>query len=288
MSADLQAKIAAVPFWYHRIALPGGIITPGWAPLAPDQYKIPQDLTGLRVLDVGAWDGYWTFEALARGAKEVLAIDDFSDTLDESLNVPRAKWETFDLCRSALGYSDDRCRRTEMSIYDISPESVGMFDVVFFFGTLYHLRHPLLALDKLAAVCTGSIHVESAICDDFSAYRGLGQGYNQRQLIMEFYPDKQLGDNPTNWWSPTLDCLGHMVRAAGFTNIQCWKLTDNPKKNPPLPRVCLGQQAGSRSLSRAYPQGPGARAGPCDPAICSSLAILLAVDGCVENRLSAR
>lgn len=242
MSADLRAKIAAIPFWYHRIVLPDGVTTPGWAPMAPEAYRIPQDLTGLRVLDVGAWDGYWTFEALARGAKEVLAIDDFSDTLDESMNVPRAKWETFDLCRAALGYSEDICDRREMSIYDISPETVGMFDVVFFFGTLYHLRHPLLALDQMAAVCTGSIFVESAICDDYSAYRGLGQGYNSHQMVMEFYPDKQLGDNATNWWAPTLDCLGHMVRAAGFSDVQGWKLMDDPKKVP----HCRGFATGTK------------------------------------------
>ena len=60
---------------------------------------------------------------------------------------------------SALGYSEDQCKRTEMSVYNISPEIIGIFDVIFFFGTLYHLRYPLLALDKLAAVCTESIFV---------------------------------------------------------------------------------------------------------------------------------
>ena len=48
----------------------------------------------------------------------------------------------------------------------------------------------------------------------------------------EFYPDKQLGDNSTNWWAPTLDCLGHIVRAAGFDEVHCWTLTDAPKEIP--------------------------------------------------------
>jgi len=249
MSDDLRTKISNIPFWYHRITLPGGIITPGWAPLAPDRYQIPDDLTGLRVLDVGAWDGYWTFEALARGAREVLAIDDFSDRLDEQHNVPRPKWESFDLCRSALGYSEDRCHRSEMNIYDISPDIIGAFDIVFFFGTLYHLRHPLLALDTLASVCKGSIFVESAICDDFSPYRGLGQGFRERQMVMEFYPDKQLGENSTNWWAPTLDCLGHMIRVAGFSDVQCWKLTDAPREIP----QCRGFARGQRERCSSPP-----------------------------------
>ena len=243
MNNDLHAKIKSIPYWYHRIQLPGGITTPGWAPLAPDAYQIPNDLSGLRVLDVGAWDGYWSFESLARGAKEVLAIDDFSDRLDEQHSVPRAKWDSFDLCRSALGYTEDRCQRMEMDLYNIAPESVGQFDIIFFFGTLYHLRHPLLALDKLASVCKGQIFVESAICDDFSPYHGMGGGYNKGQLIMEFYPDKQLGDNPTNWWAPTLSCLGHMVRAAGFSDVQSWKLTNAPSDIP----HCRGFARGTKT-----------------------------------------
>ena len=246
MSTNLRAQVAAIPFWYHRIALPDGVITPGWAPLAPERYQIPKDLSGQRVLDVGAWDGYWTFEALARGAKEVHAIDDFSDSLGEERSVSRQKWKTFDLCRSALGYSEEQCRRTEMSIYNVSPESIGIFDVVFFFGTLYHLRHPLLALDRLASVCAESIFVESALCAAFSPYRGLGRGYDQRQMVMEFYPDKQLGDNPTNWWAPTLDCLGHLVRASGFKDVKCWKLTNAPEKIP----HCRGFASGTKEASK--------------------------------------
>lgn len=229
MGAELKAKIDAVPFWYHKIDLGDGIVTPGWAPVDPGRYDIPKRLLGRRVLDVGAWDGYWTFEALKRGAFEVVAIDDFSDTLGDE-NVTHPKWQTFDLCAEALGYGPESVTRREMSVYDVSPETLGTFDTVFFFGTLYHLRHPLLALDRLASVCTGEIYIESAVLDDYSPYRGgIGQGYPGRQMVMEFYPDGQLGNNPTNWWAPTLQCLGHMVRAAGFTDVMAWKLEDAPK-----------------------------------------------------------
>lgn len=240
MSADLATKVAAIPYWYHRIALPGGVTTPGWAPKDPSAYKVAADLTGLRVLDVGAWDGYWTFTALERGAREVVAIDDFSDGV--GMDVARPKWESFDLCRKALGYGADRCSRHEMSVYDVSPERLGMFDVVFFFGTLYHLRHPLLALDKLAAVCTKTIHIESAILDDFSPYRSLGNGYADGHMVMEFYPDDQYGNNPANWWVPTAMCLRHLVRAAGFKDVDVWKLTERPERVP----QCRGFAVGSK------------------------------------------
>lgn len=240
---QIKTKVGEAPFWYHRIALPFGITTPGWAPINADVYGIPERLDGKRVLDVGAWDGYWTFEALRRGAEQVVAIDDFSDYLGHLEATDRRAWQNFDLCKEALGYSDLQCPRFDMSVYDLRPELFGMFDVVFFFGTLYHLRHPLLALDRLSAVCRHEIYVESAICDDYSPYRGgIGQGYGGGQMVMEFYPQKQYGNNDSNWWSPTLSCLGYMVRAAGFNDVQGWKLEEIPKDLP----YCRGFIKGSK------------------------------------------
>jgi tRNA (mo5U34)-methyltransferase len=241
MSADLKKKVAAIPYWYHRIALPGDIVTPGWAPLIPERYDLPHSLAGQRVLDVGTWDGYWTFEALRRGAAEVVAIDDFSDTLGE-INMPQRAWDGFDLCRDALGYTSAHVTRRELSVYDVTPENLGMFDTVLFFGTLYHLRHPLLALDRLASVCRGDIFVESAIIDDYSPYRGEGEGYSGHQMVMEFYPDPQPGE-ATRWWAPTLDCLGAMVQVAGFRDVITWKMLDKP----PSPPFCRGFAKASRA-----------------------------------------
>ena len=229
----LRRKIAEIPFWYHRIGLPGGIVTPGINPLSPSAFKVPRDLTGKRVLDVGAWDGYWTFEALKRGAREVVAIDDFSDYLGCLKTEERKGWDSFDLCREALGFHETRCRRMEISVYDITEEKLGgRFDVVLFFGTLYHLRHPLLGLDKVAAVCDGQIIVESQVCDDYSPFRGgFGNGYPGNQMVAEFFPTNELAGNVTNWWAPSIHCLGGLIHAAGFSrNIQIWKLMNNPMK----------------------------------------------------------
>lgn len=241
----LRKRIAAIPYWYHRIALPGGIETPGWAPISPDAYGVPQRLDGLRILDVGAWDGYWSFEALRRGAAEVVAIDDFSDHLGEQPSAPTSRnWETFELCREALGYNAARCTCLEMDLYDVGEGELGRFDVVFAFGCIYHLRYPLLALDRLSAVCDQALYVESAILDDFSPYRGgLGHGYPGRQMVMELYPGSQYGNNPTNWWVPTLQCLVSMLEAAGFDEVAGWKLTESPQTLA----TCRGFAAGKRS-----------------------------------------
>lgn len=226
---DIKDKINSFSMWYHKIDL-NGTVTPGYLPHSPDAYRIPQDLTGKRILDVGAWDGYWTFEALKRGAKEVVAIDNWSDMphLDKAYSK-RVEWDTFDFCKGELGYSDEQCKRYTMDVYDV--KSLGMFDVVFFFGALYHCRHPLLALDKLSEVCSDEIYIESAICNDFSPYRGpIGAGYNNNfDVVMEFYPTTQLGSIETNWWSPTLTCLNFMVIAAGWDDVETWKF-ENPKE----------------------------------------------------------
>ena len=226
----LEQKVAEIGFWYHRIELPGGVVTPGVNPLDPARYRVPEDLTGKRVLDVGAWDGFWTFEALRRGAREVVAIDDFSDHIEGFKSTASDSWKSFDMCREALGYSEDRCKRIDMTIYDVSEERLGgRFDMVFFFGTIYHLRYPLLGMDKLASVCDGQIIVESQTCDDFSAYRGLGRGYPGEQMVAEFFPGRECAGCGTNWWAPSVRCLAALVHAGGFTDrVTCWKLMENP------------------------------------------------------------
>ena len=85
--------------------------------------------------------------------------------------------------------------------------------------------------------------MESAILDDFSPYRGgLEQGYAD-QMVMEFYPDKQYGNNDTNWWAPSLLCLAHMVRSAGFEKVEGWKLEEKPASLP----FCRGFVKGAKS-----------------------------------------
>jgi tRNA (mo5U34)-methyltransferase len=247
---ELSERIRKISYWYHRIELPGDIVTPGWSPISPERYCIPDDLTGKRILDIGAWDGYWTWEALKRGAKEVIAIDNFSDDCNKPEAKNRSnKWEGFDLCREAFGFTQmktiraslgyyenekgQKVCRIEMDVYklnDFSYKHWGQFDIVFFFGVIYHLKHPLLALEKISSVCRGSLYVETASLDEFSPYRGvIGRGFNENERVMEFYPGSEYGDNASNWWVPTLECLGAMMESVGFKNVECWPLTENPK-----------------------------------------------------------
>ena len=127
-------------------------------------------------------------------------------------------------------------------MYDVSEARLGRFDVVFFFGTIYHLKHPTWALEKLSEVCNEEIYVESAVLDDYSPYRGgLGRGYGE-EMVMEFYPDAQYSSNATNWWAPTTACLAQMVRASGFETVEGWKLFQRPKSLP----MCRGFARGMK------------------------------------------
>jgi len=238
----LRQLVDAVPWWYHRIELRPGLITPGWAPMDADAYGIPDDLSGRTVLDVGAWDGFWSFEALKRGAERVVAIDNFSDQLsDQNPKQRTSAWHTFDLCARALGYSrSNRLQRMTYSVY--SADLLGPFDVIFFFGTLYHLRHPLYALDQLMKALKpgGEIYVESAICDDYSPY---GKPYGDAP-VMEFYPGAEYGNNSSNWWAPTLRCLEFMLQSCNLTDISTWKIA-----GPDILAHCRGWGKGRKPVS---------------------------------------
>jgi tRNA (mo5U34)-methyltransferase len=265
---ELAEKVKQIPFWYHKIELPDGTVTPGcMGPIDPKRYSIPDDLTGMRVLDIGAWDGYWTWEALKRGAAEVVAIDDFSDTCGVDEKIRCNKWKAFDLCREAFGFTEPEIqgnmdkfgawhneegqvvKRLKLSIYDI-PSPLLMpenpFDVVFFFGTIYHLKYPYLAIEKISSVCKGSLYVETASLDEFSPYRN--SGYDRNEMVMEFYPTNEYGKNPSNWWAPTLQCLGAMMETVGFKNIECWPLTETPMHLS----ECRGFASGTKDPER-YP-----------------------------------
>lgn len=224
---ELQAAVDAAPYWYHRIELPHGITTPGWAPMDPAAYRVPDDLRGKIVLDVGAWDGYWSIEAAKRGASGVMAIDNFSDTIGSVTNADRSHgWSNLQLCTKALAI--DNIIAMDGDIEKRIPYVWDHADIVFCFGVLYHLKNPLLALENMRAMCTGSIYIETAILDGCKSAYG-EYGYSGEECCFEFYPNDEYGRNHSNWHVGTLRAWAAMVEAAGFINIEAWKLAEHPK-----------------------------------------------------------
>ena len=147
---DPRSRVSGVR-WYHTIDFGQGLVTAG---VDDTLYRLarldfPPSLDGRSVLDIGAWDGFFSFEAERRGAARVLASDWYS------WHGPG--WGTkagFELARTILG---SRVEDIDIDVMDLSPERVGTFDVVLFLGVLYHLPHPLLALERIASVRPSSL-----------------------------------------------------------------------------------------------------------------------------------
>jgi tRNA (mo5U34)-methyltransferase len=190
--------------WFHKIDLGDGVMTPGVG-LAPAerfaQHGFPERFTGESVLDVGAWDGQFSFEAERRGARRVLATDWWS--------WGHGGWGTragFDLARRALS---SRVEDLEIDVLDLSPARVGVFDTVIFYGVLYHMRHPLLALEHVASV-TGHRLLLTTLLDMLTTDRPAAA----------FYPTDEMNGDFTNWWAPNPACLAAMLRDVGFHRIE--------------------------------------------------------------------
>jgi SAM-dependent methyltransferase len=110
-------------------------------------YDLPDDMTGMRVLDIGCCGGFFSFEAERRGATDIVAIDSFPESI-----------RGFNTCRNALG---SKANGYLASVYDLDPKNFGTLDLVMYFGVLYHLRHPLLSLQKTAGVTAGTILLQT-------------------------------------------------------------------------------------------------------------------------------
>jgi tRNA (mo5U34)-methyltransferase len=198
----VRAEIANVN-WYHQIDLGDGIVTPGVddTPNRMTPLELPSDLSGKSVLDIGAWDGVFSFEAERRGASRVLATDSFCWSGEG--------WGTKEGFLTASRILGSRVDDLEIDVMDLSPDRVGTFDLVLFVGVLYHLRHPLLALERVASV-TG----EQLIFDSHTAM------IEESDPVMRFYPGTELNDDPTNWWGPNPPAVEAMLRDVGFRRIE--------------------------------------------------------------------
>jgi tRNA (mo5U34)-methyltransferase len=235
-SRDLRQQVADVPFWWHSIDLGSGIVTPGRktpkildAELA--RSRLP-DLHGRSVLDIGAWDGYFSFQAERLGARRVVALDHFVWSIDWAQKAAKGRststssntqspdqdvriWRPaelpgkrgFDLAHEALQSSVESIVDDYMTC-DL--EALGQFDVVFYLGVLYHMRHPLLALERLARLTR-----EMAVIETEAVWVA-----DENRAWCEFFESNELGDDPTNWWAPNEQALIGMCRAAGFRRVE--------------------------------------------------------------------
>jgi tRNA (mo5U34)-methyltransferase len=209
-NGDLRSRAAALR-WYHTIDLGGGVVTSGVddTPYRLARLALPSSLKGMTVLDIGAWDGFFSFECERRGASRVVAADYYS--------WHDAGWGTkagFQLAREVL---QSRVEDMDIDVMDLSPERVGTFDLVLFLGVFYHLRHPLLALERVASVTRGRLILETVV-DMVGVARP----------AMAFYPGRELNKDPTNWWGPNPAAVRGMLRSVGFDDVRTITGLPNP------------------------------------------------------------
>jgi tRNA (mo5U34)-methyltransferase len=187
--------------WAHSIDLGDNIVTPG--KFGPPNPWILQafsdiDFAGKKVLDIGCWDGLWSFEAEKRGAREVYATDNISQ-----------RWggdqATFSLAHKAL---NSQCKYYPgVSVYEVKKQlGISDFDIVVFCGVYYHLKNPLLAFARLREVMKegGVIIVEGDVIDSW------------QESYARFCYHQWHQKDPSNWWVPTVPCLREWVECSFF------------------------------------------------------------------------
>ena len=214
-AAELRERVSQVR-WFHTIDLGQEVVTPGRdrTPQKLQRVRLPSDLSGQSVLDIGAWDGFFSFECERRGAARVMAIDDYTWPGGAPGGGSKAG---FELAREALG---SRVEDSDVAFADLSPDALGgQFDVVLFLGVLYHMEHPWAALEKAASVCTRLLIVETHV--DMLGYR---------RPAAAFYPGTELNRDVTNWWGPNPACVEGMLRPLGFQRVETVWLDSTPRR----------------------------------------------------------
>jgi tRNA (mo5U34)-methyltransferase len=189
---DAMALVAGVRRWHQRFEILPGLVTPGVYDTQPlfDRLKLPADLSGKRVLDIGANDGFFAATCARRGA-EVVAYD-YVPKEERGFVVTE---KLFDV---SMRYIHD-------NLWNIASHNLGTFDIVLFLGVLYHLPDPFRGLALLSGFCSGTLYVET-VCREIDT----------TLPVMVFTPGRSFNNDITNFWVPNPAFLRSMVEDVGF------------------------------------------------------------------------
>lgn len=277
---ERQAReiLVRCPEWYHSIELAPGIVTPGRAPLefwnrTVEKLQLP-DLHGKSVLDIGAYDGFFSFAVESLGADRVVALDehvwatDMAAYLAEwreakargvAMAPPRASphWRPhempgrrpFDAAREIFGSKVEPVVGNFMTM-DLT--ALGRFDVVLFLGILYHMEEPLPAIRRVASLLKpgGFLGIETEAVELLGA---------PDVAFFEFFPGNELNNDAGNWWAPNARGIEGLVSAVGLVDF---KLTVGPPALSPLRRLqarLSGRRLRYRAIAHAYAPPDAAR-----------------------------
>jgi tRNA (mo5U34)-methyltransferase len=213
---QIRQRVTELGEWFHNLDL-GGVQT------APDHFlgdypqikwqqfsfAIPEDLTGKSVLDVGCNAGFYSIQMKLRGAARVVAIDTDEKYLAQA--------------RFAAKVSNAEIEFRNLSVYRVQ-ELREQFDLVLFMGVLYHLRHPLLALELLHEYVVADLLVAQSLLRGSKEHMNFPRDFPfWEQQIFErdafprmYFVENRFANDPTNWWIPNRACFEAMLRSAGF------------------------------------------------------------------------
>jgi len=210
----IRHQVEAEPYWFQKIEVLPGLYSRGWSDPRTEKlpfYGLPEDLTGMRVLDIGCAEGFFSFEAEKRGAREVIGIDSFPDSI-RRFNIVKAARQS-----NATAFL--------MNVYDLEPTRLGTFDLLLFYGVFYHLKHPQYALERIRSVCTGRLLFQTHIHEEPSV-KGIPWA--------RFYPhgimsgkNQELFD-PTVFWLFNSACCLAILDHVGFTDLRIISTDPNP------------------------------------------------------------
>jgi tRNA (mo5U34)-methyltransferase len=214
----VEARVAELGPWFHDLDLAGVRTCPDHflhdypaGKFRRFAHVLPSDLSGKSVLDIGCNAGFYSFEMKRRGAGRVVGVDHDQRYLDQAR-----------FAAEVLGFDDVEFRLGE--VWDVG--ALGeRFDLVIFMGVLYHLRHPLLALDLIREHVAGDLLLFQSLTagtpthaapePDYEFFEGVEALEQDGWPAMRFIEHRLAGD-PTNWWVPNLACAMAMLRSAGF------------------------------------------------------------------------
>jgi len=221
---EIRKTIAALGPWFHNIELDGIQTAPDhflgdypaikWRRFA---HAVPADLSGRTVLDIGCNAGFYALEMKRRGAARVVAIDSDEGYLRQA--------------RFAAEIAGLDIEFANLSVYDVG--ALGeRFDLVLFLGVLYHLRHPLLALDLIREHVAKDLFVCQSMQRGDPGEESLEADYPfSETTIFErpsfprlYFIEQRYSGDDTNWWVPNRACTRAMLRSAGFV------IEDNPEQ----------------------------------------------------------
>jgi tRNA (mo5U34)-methyltransferase len=208
-ATEMQSRVDSL-VWYHSLDLGNGVVTNGYCTSYLGEDQLP-DFEGKTVLDIGAWDGYYSFLAERCGAARVVALDHYAWGVDFSTRNPywdecAAKGKRgFDIAHEVYG---SRVEAVVGNFATIDPGAIGMFDIVLFLGVLYHLKEPLTALEAVKRLTrsVAVIETEALLVPGHERWSGL-----------EFTAGYYRGYDYSNWFTPTIEAVHELCRAAGFS-----------------------------------------------------------------------